>query len=135
MKIKEVTKYCVSFNMNKKAEDIVDKYVPYASYYRGHFIICDSEELAVEYVKRIANKLISAEIYAPYGNGKHVIDRIVNLKSKKVDDFTTCSNINYVGVSGNQYYFDIRSDYYDGKYFQSLLGIEIMPHRITMVID
>jgi hypothetical protein len=135
MEIKEVTKYRVSFYMDEKAEGIVDKYIPYASYYRGHSIICDSEDLAVEYVKHIAKKLISAEIYVPYTGGSHVIDRIVNTHSKEVNDFTTCSKVNYVGLEGNRYDFDIRSDYYDGKCYQSLLNIEIIPHRLTMVND
>ena len=135
MKIKEVTKFRVSFDMNEKAEDIVEKFIPYASYYRGYSIICDSEVLAVEYVKHIAKKLISAEIYAPYTGRRHLIDRIVNTPSKEVDDFTTCTKVNYVGLEGNRYDFDIRSDYYDGKHYQSLLNITIIPHRVTMVVD
>lgn len=134
MEIKEDTKYRISFDMKKKVEDIVEKYIPYAAYYRGHSIICDSEELAIEYVKHIANKLISAEIYVPYTSGNHVIDRIVNIRSNGVDDFTTCSKVNYVGLGGNRYDFDIRSDYYNGECYQSLLSIEIIPHRITMVV-
>lgn len=125
MDIKQTIKYRISFFMGSESEDIVDKYIPYASYYRGHSIICDTEELAIEYVKRITEKIISDKIML----NNHPIDRVVNEKSKKVGDFTT----HFSGLKGSNYSFDVRSEYYGNRYYQSLLSIQVSPHYVTMI--
>ena len=131
MEIKQTIKYRISFSMDNKVEGVVDKYIPYASYYRGHSIICDTEELAIEYVKHITEKIISANIMLI----NHPIDRVVNMRARKVGDFTTHSNINWSGLKGSEYDFDVRSEYYGNHQYKSLLTIKVVPHYVTMVTE
>ena len=131
MDIKQTIKYRISFFMDSKAEEIVDKYIPYASYYCGYSVICDTEGLAIEYVKHITEKIISANIIL----NDRPIDRVVNERTIKVSDFTTHSIVNWSGLKGSKYDFDVRSEYFGNHQYQSLLSIQVVPHYVTMITE
>lgn len=133
MKIKEVVKYNVVFSIDKDFWVAVDDIIPFASYYNGHSTLCDSEDMAIEYIKDVFEKIKSAHISSPLSGDNVYFDTIFNLSSGKENDFSTYRNDMYADVDYKSYWFDIRTN--GGSKFNSLLTMHIIPHHLTMVTD
>lgn len=90
MKTQEIKKYVVSFYALKHLQDLARRFLPlwYRFDLHGFYqnpVYCDSEELAIEYVKKLCEEIISARVSAD----GYIIDSVKNADSKEFNDFQT----------------------------------------------
>ena len=125
MKTQQIKKYVVAFHVLPHLQDSVSRFLPmwgkFDHCWYEHPVYCDSEELAIEYVKKLCEEIISARVSVD----GYIIDMVINAESKEFNDFQTKDE--FLGT----YRFTLKSE----NGLSVLMFIDIKPRWCTIVTD